>query len=446
LYATVPNAFENPQERALCELFAGQVAVTLAGAQRHAAQVTLSGGLRGELDRLLEADRQRTRTATDRQRRLAGLIESLTAPLTFEQVGRVVLDAAAGGTTAGCAALLTYPDLGAAARRLRLLAASGLPEAAQHRPDVLARAAASLLTHPGGPVLLPAAELAERDPRLGELFAGHLLAAVPLYRDRQTLGVLLTAHPGDQEPDSDAVGYLLTVAQLATAALERARLATAEHTAASRLELLARASAELVGSVTRNRALPTLTRALVPQLADWASVHLLAPDGTLALADVRTADPDQRGRLRALLHAVAGTTGKDQAIDRVAREQQPALYPEVTADVLATLTGDPELAAQLAALNLTALAILPMSGSGGPLGVVTLGLAGRRLEPADVALADEITRRAAISLDNTHLYAQARDAALALQRSLLPDQLPQQAGLHSAARYLPGTTGLDGWC
>ncbi len=87
-----------------------------------------------------------------------------------------------------------------------------------------------------------------------------------------------------------------------------------------------------------------------------------------------------------------------------------------------------------------------MSGSGGPLGVVTLGLAGRRLEPADVALADEITRRAAISLDNTRLYAQARDAALALQRSLLPDQLPQQAGLHSAARYLPGTTGLDGWC
>ena len=442
LYATVPHAFTDPAERALCELFAGQAAVTLAGAQRHAAQVQLSHGLRGELDRLLELDRRRARAASRRRRRLAALIEALTSPLTAEQVGQVVVDATGDGTDATCTALLVRGGSAAGADTVGLLAQRDLPEAARHALDRPLPAGALLA--PGvQPGVLIAGEVADRAPRLAEVLPGCSVTVCPLGREDKTLGILLTGHPVGEEPDDDAAGYLLTVAQLATAALERARLVALEQAAARRLELLARASAALVSSVARNRAVPALLQALVPDVADWAAVHLLGPDGSLRLADIGTADPQQRGRLRVLLQSMSDTGQDSRPLGRVARQQRPALYPEVTAELLATLVDDPSAQTELAAGNLTALAILPLTTGGDCLGTVAVALAGRRLEPADVELAEEVVRRAAVSLENTRLYAQAQDAALTLQRSLLPAELPQIAGVQTAARYLPGTTGLE---
>ena len=77
---------------------------------------------------------------------------------------------------------------------------------------------------------------------------------------------------------------------------------------------------------------------------------------------------------------------------------------------------------------------------------VTLGVAvflrGRRPEPFeqdDVLLAEELTARAALSLDNACRYTRERTTALALQRSLLPQRLPQQSAVEVASRYLPAS-------
>jgi serine phosphatase RsbU (regulator of sigma subunit)/anti-sigma regulatory factor (Ser/Thr protein kinase) len=77
---------------------------------------------------------------------------------------------------------------------------------------------------------------------------------------------------------------------------------------------------------------------------------------------------------------------------------------------------------------------------------VTLGVAvfvrGRRPEPFeqdDVLLAEELTTRAALSLDNARRYTRERTTALALQRSLLPHRLPEQSAVEVASRYLPAS-------
>jgi len=49
----------------------------------------------------------------------------------------------------------------------------------------------------------------------------------------------------------------------------------------------------------------------------------------------------------------------------------------------------------------------------------------------------------ALSDENASLYAAQRSLLQSLQRSLLPDRLPDVEGLESAATYLPGAAGLD---
>ncbi|SER03663.1 PAS domain S-box-containing protein [Streptomyces sp. yr375] len=82
---------------------------------------------------------------------------------------------------------------------------------------------------------------------------------------------------------------------------------------------------------------------------------------------------------------------------------------------------------------------VPMQARG-----VTLGVAvfGRRrfqeaFDPDDLLLAEEITARAAVCIDNARRYTRERSTALTLQRSLLPRRMPRQAAVEVASRYLP---------
>jgi serine phosphatase RsbU (regulator of sigma subunit) len=60
----------------------------------------------------------------------------------------------------------------------------------------------------------------------------------------------------------------------------------------------------------------------------------------------------------------------------------------------------------------------------------------------EVVLADEVARRAALSLDNARLYGQQADIAAVLQRSLLTD-LPHLEDLELAAAYRPAQRGAE---
>jgi PAS domain S-box-containing protein len=79
------------------------------------------------------------------------------------------------------------------------------------------------------------------------------------------------------------------------------------------------------------------------------------------------------------------------------------------------------------------------------LGVVTYLRSPHRpdFEPEDVEVAEEITTRAAVSIDNGRLYNRERSTALMLQRALLPQRIPPLPGVEVAFRYLPGSVGAE---
>ncbi|MEU7413139.1 SpoIIE family protein phosphatase [Streptomyces sp. NPDC042638] len=62
----------------------------------------------------------------------------------------------------------------------------------------------------------------------------------------------------------------------------------------------------------------------------------------------------------------------------------------------------------------------------------------------EVALAEELVARAAVSIDNARRYTREHSMAVTLQRSLLPRTLPAQGALDIAYRYLPAQSGVGG--
>jgi serine phosphatase RsbU (regulator of sigma subunit) len=61
----------------------------------------------------------------------------------------------------------------------------------------------------------------------------------------------------------------------------------------------------------------------------------------------------------------------------------------------------------------------------------------RRLNEDDRELAEQLGRRAAIAVENAQLHTTLMDIAATLQRSLLPDELPEIPGWEAAALYRP---------
>jgi serine phosphatase RsbU (regulator of sigma subunit)/anti-sigma regulatory factor (Ser/Thr protein kinase) len=94
----------------------------------------------------------------------------------------------------------------------------------------------------------------------------------------------------------------------------------------------------------------------------------------------------------------------------------------------------------------TSVIVVPLVGREGPVGVLALSTttsSGRVLNQEDVALTEELGRRAAVAVEHARLYANQRSAADTLQHSLLPEVLPELPGVAIASRYLPGGPDVD---
>jgi phosphoserine phosphatase RsbU/P len=92
--------------------------------------------------------------------------------------------------------------------------------------------------------------------------------------------------------------------------------------------------------------------------------------------------------------------------------------------------------------GVTSLVGAPLVVEGRILGVVHAGSRnGRLFEESDAALLQLAADRMALAIDRERLYAKTREFASTLQRSLLPDRLPEIPGIDVAARYYPAADG-----
>ncbi|MFC1229594.1 MULTISPECIES: SpoIIE family protein phosphatase [Streptomyces] len=232
---------------------------------------------------------------------------------------------------------------------------------------------------------------------------------------------------------------------------------TEQNRARERLQLVNEASLRIGTTLDVTRTAQELTEVCVPALADFVSVDLLEhdqgadPTGPLTLPvplrrvthRSRTAgDPES---VTAPGEVVVYPAAAPQADSLIAGHSVVASVP--SGDLDPWLAVDEAHARQVRDFGVHSVLSVPLRARG-----ITLGVAAftrfRHPEPFthdDVLLAEEITARAAVCIDNARRYSRERETTLTLQRSLLPRGLPRTAAVEAASRYLPAArTGVGG--
>ncbi|TKA03159.1 PP2C family protein-serine/threonine phosphatase [Actinacidiphila oryziradicis] len=190
--------------------------------------------------------------------------------------------------------------------------------------------------------------------------------------------------------------------------------------------------------------LQRLAELLVERLADWCVIDLLDEEGGARRAVVagRGSGPDspRPGESSQLLPAWPQDSAAPLA--QALRRGAAVLIPDVPSPEQAA---DPLERAQLellARLEADTAIAAPLDVSGRPFGVIIVARtrARRPFTEAQVPLIESIAHQGALVVDNARLYGQQRDIATHLQRSLLPDTLPDVPPFRLVARYAPART------
>ena len=209
----------------------------------------------------------------------------------------------------------------------------------------------------------------------------------------------------------------------------RARLAQA----VSRAEFLLRASRSVSAIQNPQRALESLVALLLDDLVDVAQV--VVRTGPWQLSGVGTHDAQPRSEVtRWVLDA--SPTALDEAIRRgVADEVALPKAGAARARVLRSLLVDDEAIAEVDAMGVEQLAVLPLSARGRTFGVLLLGRSQGFGFGESQPFLDDLAERVAVGLDATLVVAESRYVAGVLRRSLAPDELPVIPGLDLASYY-----------
>ncbi len=201
-------------------------------------------------------------------------------------------------------------------------------------------------------------------------------------------------------------------------ALRRERRARRNAQAAERRSaFLAEVGAALSGSLDHRETLARLATLVVPRLADGCIVDEVDEDGhfgwvvtlhrepriNAALAEVRALYPPDENPHSRVARAMA--TGETETVARV------------TPAFVRALAMDERHLATLGRLEMSSAVFVPLVARGRTVGVLTLMRAGgREYGPRDVALAEEVARRAALYVDNARLYRSVQSEAAARQK------------------------------
>ena len=306
---------------------------------------------------------------------------------------------------------------------LRMRAAAGRGVAQLHGDRAAAGATGQAEATTGmGTFLELYNQFAERGADLAQIQNEPLrsLLTVPFQAQGRVTGMLAVAAA---EPDRFAEADLARVQQVADAVappLERARLSEHDRIRRARLSFLAEASDLLAGTLDQEKTIALAAQLVVPRLAAWCAAMVPDEDGELRPAYVWHADESQVDMLADLLSAAPAP--------RVAPGDgaQPWSFvqtPELSCAAAAELAADRAWCFPLVARDRS-------------LGVFVIGRPREgSLAQESVELAADLTRRVALALDNARLYSAQRQANDALQRSLLPPELPTIQGVDVAAGY-----------
>jgi serine phosphatase RsbU (regulator of sigma subunit) len=245
--------------------------------------------------------------------------------------------------------------------------------------------------------------------------------------DAATIRVALALqrpYSGELELDASPMGYAQPLAAIVAERfalhLENDRLRRTDLRRRTWLTFLAEASELLAQSLDVNLTMALIPQLVVPRLGQWCAVHTTDAWGRLQLAAATHADETAL----AALHGRLAETGPES--------------------VLARLDEASRVGAQVILGSSEGFAV-PLVARGQRLGTLAVGRhLTHRHDVDEVAVLEDVARRAALAIDNARIHDERHKVARTLQASLLPPALPRVDGIGFAAEYVPTGSEVGG--
>ena len=175
---------------------------------------------------------------------------------------------------------------------------------------------------------------------------------------------------------------------------------------------LVEAGATLAGSLDYLKTLAAVARLAVPRIADWARVDVIE-DGRLRTLAVAHVDPRKLELALELGRRYPESPDAPQGPPNVLRTGESELVAEISEERLAELATDDLHLGLVRELGFQSYMCVPLMTRDEILGVISFVAAesGRRYGPDDLALAEELARRAGTAVENAHLYREVEERA-----------------------------------
>jgi PAS domain S-box-containing protein len=279
------------------------------------------------------------------------------------------------------------------------------------------------------------------------------VVTVPLKVEGRLTGSLGVAAEAPSRYSNEEALRLQFAADRIALAVESARLGELERLRRGSLSFLVEASDLLAGTLDRDQTLALMAQMTIPTLATWCAVYTIADQASEPyLSYVLHEDEDRIDGLKALLSKIPPPEPIPTPGARVWTAPAQAAHQAALRTSMRSLgLGEPTtvsggIGTTLATASAVAgeTVVLPLVARNRVIGMLTLG------KPTDehfrqeiLELAEDLSRRAALALDNARLYSERTAISQSLQRSLLPPELPQIDGVEVEVIYRAAGEGNE---
>jgi PAS domain S-box-containing protein len=184
-------------------------------------------------------------------------------------------------------------------------------------------------------------------------------------------------------------------------------------------QFLVEASTLLAASLDYEITLANVANLAVPTLADWCIVDVFQEDWSSKQIAIAIADPTKQDILKKIQQHYPPKSGTQQLLQQL-KLGISVFYPELSNFHLLQMAQDEEHLQLLQSLDIHSLMVIPVRSRGQLFGAISFFTAesGRRYQQADLALAEDIARRAATAIDNARLYQETQQAKQAAELSV----------------------------
>lgn len=201
--------------------------------------------------------------------------------------------------------------------------------------------------------------------------------------------------------------------------LHQAQARLEAERAEKRARFLADASRVLAASFDYQTTIGTLARLCTPTLADFCIVDVIDADGKLARVGCAHVDPEREEELGRLGDYASGIDPQHPLLEQL-RGGQSVLVPEVEPVMIDRIMINDHHRDLMMRLAPGSVMCVPLTASGRTLGLLLLAMADskRHYSTEDLALAEELARRASLAIENARLFHEARHATRARDEML----------------------------